>query len=292
MKRRLLIFSSLITLLLSCFSLPIYAEETVQDSSNLHTLSDGVFLDSYFYENYDLLPYIQNINSNIYLDTGYNASSSLNIKCSISDLIPSSYGTIFRAFSTDLSYGLRYRLDRNGLQFNFDNQIYFYSFYSNSYQLYNFEFDKNYVYLNNHLLNVFNSTEFSSLNSIKIYGLNSNDQIGYFKLYKLSIFDYDADNGNGAYVRYYYPAKSKASGTIGLYDAVSKTFIVSSTSEQFLNPTNDYVENFQISSFLNNSLIWIGQIFDAIIQMPIVIVFIAIGLAGAMFRWGRRIVHF
>lgn len=299
MKRRLLIFSSLITLLLSCFSFPIWAEETVQDSSTLHTLSDGVFLDSYFYENYDLLPYIQSTGSE-YINTGYNASSNLRLELKFSDFVYEPNHTYL--FGGRPSYGQS--MLGSYIIYDSESDIFDITFSSGdqrfrtnflNYTIYDFVFDRNNIYLNNNLIYTFiNPTNFSGVN-IYLFALNENGENKYkgiFKLYSFSIFDYSVNDGEGAFVRYYYPAKAKTSGAIGLYDAVNKTFIVSGSNVQFINPTNEYVENFQISSFLTNSLTWIGQIFDAIIQIPIIIIFMAIGLAGAMFRWGRRIVHF
>lgn len=294
MKRRLLIFSSLITLLLSCFSFPIFAEETVQDSSTIHTLSDGVFLDSYFYDNYDLLPYLHST-GNEYIDTDYIASDHLRIDITLSDITSNGYLFGSSNASQGYKYGIEYKSDLNNYLY-FYNQNYSYPLLINPYELVTFSMDRNLVYQNNNLVKTFNNTSFSITGfDIYIFGrsyLSSINDRSNFKLYKFSIYDYSLNDGDGEYVRYYYPAKAKSSGAIGLYDAVNKTFVVSSSSVQFLNPTNEYVESFQISSFLTNSLTWIGQIFDAIIQMPIIIVFMAIGLAGAMFRWGRRIVHF
>lgn len=294
MKRRLLIFSSLITFLLSCFSFPIFAEETVQDSSNLHTISDGVFLDSYFYDNYVLLPYLQSKGYE-YIDTDYIASDHLRVDITLSDIV--SNGFLFGSSNVNQGYifGIEYKSDLNNYLY-FYTQNYSYPLLINPYQLVTFSMDRNLIYQNNNLIKTFSDTSFS-INGfdIFIFGRSYTSSIANrsnYKLYKFSIYDYSLNDGNGEYVRYYYPAKSKASGTIGLYDAVNKTFVSSANNVQFTNPTNEYVESFQISSFLTNSLTWIGQIFTAIIHMQIIIVFMAIGLAGAMFRWGRRIVHF
>lgn len=294
MKRRLLIFSSLITLLLSCFSFPIFAEETVQDSSTLHTLGDGVFLDQYFYDNYDPLPYLQSTGSQ-YINTGTMASSDYSYNIVFSDISPNSSSGVFLFGSggsaPDIYDAISIQV-ANHSYFSFGSGNYTYPYFlSVPYSLYDITMNQS-IYLNGQLIHTFPEQSFeSSINTYLFTRLLRNggtSPLGSFKLYKFTIYDQEADE----YVRYYYPAKAKTSGAIGLYDAVSKTFIVSSSNTQFANPTNEYVENFQISSFLTNSLTWIGQIYTAIIDMPIVIVFMAIGLAGAMFRWGRRIVHF
>ena len=76
MKKKLIITSSLITILLALFSVSLYAEEVVQDPAPASSSYEGVLLDSYFYQNYDLLPYIQSSGSE-YINTGIIASSDL-----------------------------------------------------------------------------------------------------------------------------------------------------------------------------------------------------------------------
>lgn len=302
MKRRLLIFSSLITLLLSCFSFPILADEITEDSSNLHTLSDGVFLDSYFYDNYDLLPYLESSGYQ-YINTNVKASNNLKLEIKFSDinLLNESQMAIFGV--NDNNNGVfinRYylyflRSNNYPYRIGFGNGYYDYYIEPLNYYVYDYIIDQNVSYINGQVVHEFPETTFESDNYIYLF---ANDDSGVFKfrsvckIYSVSIYDYSLNDGEGEYVRYYYPAKAKSSGILGLYDAVSKTFISSSTGYSFSDPSDDKIESFQISSFLTNSLTWIEQIFIAIIDMPIVIIFMAIGLAGAIFRWGRRIVHF
>lgn len=48
----------------------------------------------------------------------------------------------------------------------------------------------------------------------------------------------------------------------------------------------------QITTFLTQALVWIGQILTFAVSQPLILFFMAVGLAGAMFRWARRLVHF
>ena len=48
----------------------------------------------------------------------------------------------------------------------------------------------------------------------------------------------------------------------------------------------------QITTFLTQALVWIGQILTFAVGQPLILFFMAVGLAGAMFRWARRLVHF
>lgn len=48
----------------------------------------------------------------------------------------------------------------------------------------------------------------------------------------------------------------------------------------------------QITTFLTQALVWIGQILTFAVAQPLILFFMAVGLAGAMFRWARRLVHF
>lgn len=301
MKRRLLIFSSLITLLLSCFSFPICAEESIEDIEELAQVDlPDYALDQYFYDNYILLPYIES-NGSQYINTYINASDHLKINFIFSDFVFNSYGQFLFGSMTNVSplqnalAFLMYRYsDYDRMFYRFQSNTYTYDSLFYDYSLYNILFDENKVYLNGSLLNTFNLRSFEGI-PIYIFGRNENgsaNQLSSYKLYKFSIYDYSLNNGQGGFVRFYYPAKSKSGGVIGLYDSISKTFFTTSGSVPFSSPIDDQVMSFQISDFLDASLNWIEAIFLAVVEMPIIIVFMAIGLAGVMFRWGRRIVHF
>lgn len=47
-----------------------------------------------------------------------------------------------------------------------------------------------------------------------------------------------------------------------------------------------------ITTYLTQALVWIGQILTFAIGNDLILFFMAVGLAGAMFRWARRLVHF
>lgn len=47
-----------------------------------------------------------------------------------------------------------------------------------------------------------------------------------------------------------------------------------------------------VGTWLTAALGWISNLFSWVIGEPLVIFFIAIGLCGAMIRWGRKLVHF
>lgn len=48
----------------------------------------------------------------------------------------------------------------------------------------------------------------------------------------------------------------------------------------------------QVGSFLTSALGWMTQIFTWMIGEPVILFFLAIGLAGVMFRWARKTMHF
>lgn len=47
-----------------------------------------------------------------------------------------------------------------------------------------------------------------------------------------------------------------------------------------------------ITTYLTQALVWIGQIFTWMVGQPVILFFLAIGLAGVMFRWARSVMHF
>lgn len=289
MKRKLIICSSLITLLLACFSVPIYAETTAHDDAGSTPISSSVQLDSYFYQNYDLLPYIESTGEQ-YIDLGIKGSNSYKtvIRFSNLDLI-GSYNGLF-GNNTNPRYLTYVLLVNDRAQTYVGSGSITYQINLDPYAMSTLVIDRNNLYLNGILVNSFSGEEFITNDNLFIFGLAPNNALSKYRLYQFTIYDYSS--GEEVLLKNYYPAKSKSGGVIGLYDSVSDTFITTSGLVPFSSPLNDQVLNFQIGSFVTNSLTWIGQILTAIIQMPIIIVFMAIGLAGAMFRWGRRIVHF
>lgn len=48
----------------------------------------------------------------------------------------------------------------------------------------------------------------------------------------------------------------------------------------------------QVGTWLTATLGWLSSLFTWVIGEPLIIFFIAIGLCGAMIRWGRKLVHF
>ena len=47
-----------------------------------------------------------------------------------------------------------------------------------------------------------------------------------------------------------------------------------------------------IGGFLQSALGWMTSIFTWMIGEPVILFFLAIGLAGVMFRWARSVMHF
>lgn len=48
----------------------------------------------------------------------------------------------------------------------------------------------------------------------------------------------------------------------------------------------------EVTTFLTQALVWMGQILTWIVGQPLIMFFLAVGFAGVMFRWARRVVHF
>lgn len=295
-NRSYLILASLISLLLACFPVSLYADEVIADSPS-NTPSSIPYLDSYFYDNYDLLPYIES-DGQQYIDTGIPATNNLRVDCQVSNILSLvdgiNYYYYFGSYTSNVSFRVGYirSSDVFKLYFGSGNQNYTNNF--NQFSIIKFTLDQNKAYINNSLVNTFDESTFNLAN-MTIFAQNSgNGPANYssFKLYGFSIYDYSANDGDGALVRYYYPAKSKSGGVTGLYDAVSKTFVTTGGSVPFQNPTDDKVLHFQISDFVTNGLGWIEQILDFAIEEPLIITFMAIGLCGVAIRWARRVVHF
>lgn len=295
LKKQLLIICSIIGVLLAGFQFPIYAETTPPDYSSSTSIITSAALDQYFYDNYELLPYIESDGFQ-YINTGYLDSSDLLISCKVSQILNDS--TSWFAYTGSYpGHTIRYTKSGDNVIFSFYNRTDAFRYVFNSYDIYDLKIDKNLAYINNNLIHTFTYESFTG-SDIYIFGFNNGNTVSSqasFKLYRFSIYDYAAAEGEGALVRDYYPARSKSGGVIGLYDAVSKTFVTTSGSVPFASPTGDPVNlslGAYITQFLSGSLSWIGAIFVGINEMPIIWVFIAIALAGVMFRWARRIVHF
>lgn len=47
-----------------------------------------------------------------------------------------------------------------------------------------------------------------------------------------------------------------------------------------------------ITTYLTQAIVWIGSILTFAAANPLILFFMSVGLAGAMFRWARRLVHF
>lgn len=300
MKKRLLIICSIIGVFLAGFKFPIYAETTPPDYSSSTSIMSSTSLDQYFYDNYELLPYIESSGSQ-YINTGIKGSSDLLINTRLSILNSEGIHWIFgsRTSLGDNQLGLMIDVNEDIYKFKFYNSDYSFSYPLNDYKVLNIKSDKNNLFVNYSLIHSFNEVEFNNNLDIYLFSLNDGGSFSSAcssaRLYSFSIYDYAANEGEGALVRDYYPARAKSSGVIGLYDAVNKTFVTTSGSVPFDSPTGDPVNlslGANVTQFLSGSLSWIGAIFEGINEMPIIWVFIAIGLAGVAFRWARRIVHF
>lgn len=297
-RKHLILASCIISALLLTFTFHVSADENVTADSGAASNS-APLLDSYFWDNYYLLPYIESTNQ--YINTGVNGSSELRIEIKLSD-IKSNFE--FPLYGSRTSYGVNqlstvYAPASDNYAYN----RYYFSFYNSgnssntenlAYNIVTIITDKNKCYVNGNLVNTFTYTEFDNDLPIYIFTQNSGGNpasLGQYKLYSFSIYDY-ASGDDGELVRYYYPAKSKSGDVIGLYDAVNKTFVTTSTSTAFISPTDDKVIHFQIGSFITAGLGWIGDILEYAITEPIILFFMAIGLCGVAFRWARRVYHF
>ena len=295
MKKKLIITSSLITILLALFPVSLYAEEVIQDPAPANSFNQGVLLDSYFYQNYDLLPYIESSGSQ-YINTGIIPSGSLStyVKFSLLNGDFNSTKNVFGAVLSGNHYQAYVNYTNEKIAVYIMSGVTNYSFdLNNEYLIHELVLEPELVSLDNEE-HVIDYTNISNNKTIYIFNKNALSDTAYIsmRLYSFNLYDSSANDGDGAYVRYYYPAQAKTSGAIGLYDAVSKTFFPSIGTDPFENPTEDKVLNFQISDFITAGLTWIGNILDFVIATPIILFFLAIGLAGAMYRWARRIVHF
>ena len=305
MKKKLIITCSLITILLAGFPHVLYAEDVPQSFEGGYTTHYGNIseLDDYFYENFVLLPYLQSDGTQ-YINTGYNGSSELKVELFVSDIHPVNNMTSCFIFGS----GTTSNTNRLSVAYNFSSDVYrlffgnnneSYSYILNDFYIYDILLDKNEIYLNDDLIHSFTYSSFTNSENMAVFNSNQNGSVSnnytVCKLYYLSIYDYSADSGNGALVRSFYPARQKSNGSYGLYDAVNKIFYVSNSGTPFENPEGSDVELSLLSRiglWLRTSLGSISEIFEYIVTEPIILFFMAVGLAGATFRWARRLVHF
>ena len=95
MKKKLLILSASIGLLLACFPFTLYAEEDPQSDLGISSPPAYYQLDDYFWNNYNLLSYIESDGTQ-YIDTGIKPSANLDFNMTfsgldVSDLSANSY---------------------------------------------------------------------------------------------------------------------------------------------------------------------------------------------------------
>ena len=290
MKKKMLILCSLITLLLATFQFPLYADENPTDPPSVTPIPNSIRLDSYFYENYDLLPYIIS-NGNQYINTGIKPSTDLEYSFTIRDLDLSNDPILFGSYASNNGYQVNVNHTNELVYFNFGVESKNVSVNINRPSLlYTISYSNNKFSVNGVSTEFIDPENFS--NNLDLYLFNRNPfnsgRSADCNLVSMTLYD----SVNNEYLRYYYPAKSKASGTVGLYDAVSDSFYASLGSEQFISPVVDSDLNLNIGQFLTASLGWIGDILEFAVETPIILIFMAIGLAGVMFRWGRRLIHF
>lgn len=302
MKKKLIITCSLITILLAGFPHVLYAEDVPQDFEGGYTTHYGNIseLDDYFYENFVLLPYLQ-ADGTQFIDTGIKGSSELKIDLYFNNLIINSSSYMFGSKTADLINELSIIASpsyNGSILYRFYNGVYYYQYISDVFNINHIQMDKNECYFNESLVDTLTYTTFNNNLNLYLFSCNNNGNnlpISRFNLYYFSIYDYDADSGNGELVRSFYPARQKSNGSYGLYDAVNKIFYVSNSGTPFENPEGSDVELSLLSRiglWIRTSLGSISEIFTYIVTEPIIMFFMAVGLAGVMYRWARRLVHF
>lgn len=297
MKRKYLVLAScIISALLLMFPLRLHADENVAVDAGASSNS-APLLDSYFWDNYYLLPYIESSGSQ-FVNTSINPDNDIEINIRFGSILDNDNNqhALFGVIGDSKSYSCVYVKSTDKLTFNFSNAGYQYSFDFPLYEIYSIKYVDNDLYINNSLIQSFNISPFTIDYPLYIFARNNSgtsDSRSKYKLYSLSLYDHSLiDSEEVGYVRYYYPAKSKSSGIIGLYDAVSKTFVTTGSQVAFDSPTDDKVVHFQIGNFITSGLGWINDILEFAIQEPMILMFMAIGLCGVAFRWARRVVHF
>ena len=139
MKKKLLILSASIGLILACFPFTLCAEEDPESDLGVSAPYSSYTLDDYFYQNYDILPYIESTGSQ-YINTGINGSSELCISFRISDISSNSTGwnyiTGVRQTNKDLA--LNYSVTNSNISFWLYNAHQNNSFITTPYSTYKF----------------------------------------------------------------------------------------------------------------------------------------------------------
>ena len=300
MKKKLIITCSLITILLAGFPHVLYAEDVPQSYEGGYTTHYGNIseLDDYFYENFVLLPYLESDN-NQYINTGVNGKSSLSTRIVFSGLNTSRNSYFFGSSVSGSYYNSMYSLSNEGVLFTYGSAQNTYNYNLNSNLIYDIYLDENKAYLNDDLVMTLTASNFTNNYPIYIFANNNNGSPANFsscKIYYFSIYDNEQVNDEDiGLLRSFYPARQKSNGSYGLYDAVNKIFYVSNSGTPFENPEGSDVELSLLSRiglWLRTSLGSISEIFAYIVTEPIILFFMAVGLAGAMYRWARRLVHF
>ena len=175
MKRKYVLAGCIISALLIMFSFPVMADEIPEVDAGASSNS-APLLDSYFWENYDLLPYIENTQS-VYIDTGIKASDKLitNIMFSNMDLQISNYSGLFGEVDSGYTnqYFARFYFINDSLYFGFGNSNYDTEINVPYYYINTLKYDLNDIYFNNNLIYTFENTpSFSSSSNIYIYAIN------------------------------------------------------------------------------------------------------------------------
>ena len=199
MKKKLLILSACIGLILACFPFTLCAEEDPQSDLGISSPPAYYQLDSYFYDNYDLLPYIES-NDSQYINTGIKGQSGLIVDLKVSDLSFDRNGIFYlfgsRVASGNNAYGINYNNTNGNIGINFYNAGSSYNYQFSNYNVVNFHYEDNEIYMNNSLIHTFTSTEFNNNLNMYIFALNDNGNTtnySFYKLYSFSIYDISED---------------------------------------------------------------------------------------------------
>lgn len=272
-----------------------------EDPSSWYLYGNTSELSLNFWNNYILLPYIESEGTQ-YINTGINGKSNLKVDFYVSNFTASNdtYYGIFGSSNGSIGLSARYRFSTNNVfTLNFNNQTVNTNMLFSNYNIINILFDKNKLYVNNQLIETFSDNSFDSGYNMYIFDRNnsgSNYNKGKFRLYYFSIYDYTEVNDQSiGLIRSYYPARSKSGSVVGLYDAVNDVFYPSASANAFSLPQGSDFElslSARILAFITSSLSWSGSILGFAASNPMILFFMAIGLAGAMFRWARRLVNF
>lgn len=298
MKKKLLILSASIGLILACFPFTLCAEEDPQSNLGISPPPAYYQLDDYFYSNYNLIPYIES-SGEVAFNTGIPARSDLTTEVRLSNLeYNADWISLFGSLVSNPTSN-RYYVDvsqvddRMRIAFGSGNNVYNYEM--PYYNINSVKIEDKSLIVNGTTLGTVTYPDFTGGTNIAIFcRAGSSGFAGYsqYRLYSFWIYD----ETNEEFLRYYYPAKAISSGTLGLYDAVSKTFITMSGSGSISSINTDNTASVGITTgilyVLQLALNSIGDILGFAITEPMIICFMAIGLAGSMFRWARRLTHF